>query len=68
MKRLVGTMWLPKLAAEPKFFGPNQFAYLPGKGARDALAVMVLTWLNGMCGGLKFGLYCSDVSGAFDKV
>ena len=68
MERLIGTMWLPQLAAEPKFFGPNQFAYLPGKGARDALAVMVLTWLLGMCRGQKFGLYCSDVSGAFDKV
>jgi hypothetical protein len=68
MERLIGTLWLPQLAAEPKFFGLNQFAYLPGKGARDALAVMVLTWLDGMCRKMKFGLYCSDVSGAFDKV
>jgi hypothetical protein len=68
MERLIGTLWLPDLASDPKFYGPNQFAYLPGRGARDALAIMVLTWLHGMWKGMKFGLYCSDVSGAFDKV
>ena len=29
---------------------------------------MVTTWLLGFSSGQKFGLYCSDVSGAFDKV
>jgi hypothetical protein len=67
-ERLLGLLWLPKLAKEPGFFGPNQFAYLPERGARDALAVMVTTWLLGFQRGRKFGLYCSDVSGAFDKV
>ena len=28
----------------------------------------MLPSLHGMCRGLKFGLYCSDVSSAFDKV
>jgi len=41
---------------------------LPEKGARDALAVMVITWLLGFQSRQKFGLYCSDVSGAFDRV
>ena len=68
MERLIGQMWLPEMASDPNFFGPNQFAYSPGKGARDALAVMVLTWLEGFWWHRKFGLYCSDVSGAFDKV
>ena len=26
-------------------FGPNQFAYTPEHGARDALAFMVLSWI-----------------------
>ena len=68
MERLLGRLWLPDLANQPSLCGPNQFAYLPEKGARDALAVMVCTWLLGFQQGQKFGLYCSDVSGAFDKV
>ncbi len=49
-------------------FGPNQLAHAAGRGARDALALMVLTWLEGFEKSLKFAIYCSDVSGAFDKV
>jgi hypothetical protein len=49
-------------------FGPNQFAYTPRRGARDALAVMVLSWIEGFNSGHKFGIYCSDVAGAFDRV
>ena len=48
--------------------GPNQFAYEKERGCRDALANMVLIWLEGMDRHLKIGLYCSDVSAAFDKV
>ena len=29
---------------------------------------MVLTWIGGFQRGMKFALYCSDVSGAFDRV
>ena len=29
---------------------------------------MVLSWLSGFNHILKFGVYCSDVSGAFDRV
>ena len=31
-------------------------------------ARVVLTWLEGFGSGKKFAVYCSDVSGAFDKV
>ena len=48
--------------------GENQFAYRKQRGARDLLALLVLTWLLGFDRGYKFLLYCSDVSGAFDKV
>ena len=68
MERFLGQLWLPELVKEPTVFGPNQFAYVPERGARDALAVMMCTWLLGFQQGMNFGLYCSDVSGAFDKV
>ena len=48
--------------------GENQFAYRKERGARDLLALLVLTWLQGFDQGRKFCLYCSDVSGAFDRV
>ena len=48
--------------------GVNQFAYKPLRGARDALALLVLTWISGFDKGLKFAVYCADVSGAFDRV
>ena len=49
-------------------YGPNQFAYAKGRGARDALALLTLTWLAAFDRGEKIMMYCSDVSGAFDKV
>ena len=49
-------------------FGPNQFAYLKGKGARDAIAILVLQWITGWAAKKIWAIYCSDVSGAFDKV
>ena len=49
-------------------YGPNQFAYTAGRGARDALALLVLAWINALAAGRKIGIYCSDVSGAFDRV
>lgn len=58
---------MPDLIANDGF-GANQFAYSPERGAKDALAFVVLTWITGWGAGLKFGVYCSDVSGAFDKV
>jgi hypothetical protein len=49
-------------------FGPNQFASTPKRGARDALALLTLTWLQSMALGRKIAVYYSDVSGAFDRV
>ena len=49
-------------------FGYNQFAYMPERGARDALAHLVATWISLFGRKRKIGVYCSDVSGAFDKV
>ena len=49
-------------------FGSNQFAYQKERGARDALAFLVLDWIMSINKRRKVGVYCSDVSGAFDKV
>jgi hypothetical protein len=49
-------------------FGENQFAYTPERGARDALAHLLITWSSAMSKGRKVAVYCSDVSGAFDRV
>ena len=49
-------------------FGPRQFTYTAGRGARDALATLVLTWIWALAAGSKVAVYCSDVSGAFDRV
>ena len=49
-------------------FGPQQYAYTIGRGARDALALLVLQWTQAIAFGFKVAVYCSDVSGAFDRV
>lgn len=67
LERVLGLSFLPFLHAGVAF-GPHQFAYVPGRGARDATAYLVMTWIRGFDALRKFGLYCSDVSGAFDKV
>ena len=67
MERFIGSMFTT-ITSTPACVGPNQFAYQKARGARDALAFMVLTWISGFNAKLKFALYCSDVSGAFDRV
>ena len=67
MERLLGRLFFPFLA-QPSNSGPQQFAYTKDRGARDALAYLVLTWLAGFNNKKKFGMLCSDVSGAFDRV
>ena len=52
----------------PHCSGENQFAYKTKRGARDLLAFLVLTWVEGFTRGKKYVLYCSDVAGAFDRV
>ena len=58
----------PQITRNICLIGRLQFAYMPGRGSRDAIAFMILTWMTGFCGNRKFALYCSDVSGAFDHV
>ena len=38
------------------------------RGYRDCLAYNVCCWLKAFHENKKVGLYCSDVSGAFDRV
>ena len=49
-------------------FGESQYAYRPKRGARDAVMLYVATWLTMLNNRKKVGVYCSDVSGAFDRV
>jgi hypothetical protein len=67
MERLLRTLFMPFLLKN-NAFGPNQYAYIPERGARDALANLLLIWLTSIARGRKVAVYCSDVSGAFDRV
>ena len=49
-------------------FGINQFAYAEGRGARDAIAFMTLSWIQTFEDGRKVAVFRSDVQGAFDRV
>ena len=66
VERVLSFLFLPSL--ERLAFGSYQFAYRRGRGARDAVAFYVLSWIQAFNDGQKVGLYASDVSGAFDKV
>ena len=66
VERAVGQTFVPWLGAHA--FGEHQYAYSAGKSHRDALAVNVCSWLLLLEEGRAIGLYCSDVSGAFDRV
>ena len=67
MERFLGSMVVTFMSLFVNV-GAIQFAYQKARGARDALAYMVLTWLQGFNRRFKFAVYCSDVSRAFDKV
>ena len=67
IERLIGKLFRPHLQ-KPMCCGENQFAYLPERGCRDALLFLMLRWLQGFQRKSKFAFYCSDVSGAFDRV
>ena len=49
-------------------YGENQFAYTRGRGARDVIAFLVMTWLFAFASNKIVAVYCSDVAGAFDRV
>jgi hypothetical protein len=65
--RLIKALFMPFITLHTGF-GPNQFAYTVERGARDALAVLVLKWTQSLALGRKIAVYCSDVAGAFDRV
>jgi hypothetical protein len=67
VERVLQTLFMPYVSTTVAF-GPNQFAYSKERGARDALAHLALVWLTALSKGRKVAVYCSDVSGAFDKV
>ena len=67
VERLVARSFVPLLEANG-VFGANQFAYRRERGCKDALAMNTLQWVYWLHLGRKVALYCSDVSGAFDKV
>ena len=65
--RVIASLFVPQLV-HTEASGRNQFAYMPERGARDALAQFVLTWISLFGNKPKIVIYCPDVSGAFDKV
>ena len=67
VERLLGTLFLPFLEATGAY-GENQFAYRKQRSCKDLLALNVLEWLWQLHSGRKVAVYCSDVSGAFDRV
>ena len=67
VERILGGLFLPYLESI-ETCGPNQFAYRRERGLRDALAFNVMSWIFMFHLGQRVGLYCSDVSGAFDGV
>ena len=67
VERLVKTLLDPYLE-RTLAYGVNQFAYRQERGARDALALLVIEWIIALNGRGKVAVYCSDVAGAFDRV
>ena len=66
-ERVIGHLFSPFLECSG-LFGPRQFAYRSKRGSRDALAYNLMCWLSLFESGHRVALYCSDVSGAFDRV
>ena len=67
MERIFVRFFQPSLEASVAY-GPRQFAYTTGRGYKDALAYNICSWLLAISLGQRIGLYCCDVSGAFDRV
>ena len=49
-------------------FGPHQYAYSKDRSYKDVLLVNTCQWISLLERGFMVGVYCSDVSGAFDRV
>eukprot|EP00973_Karenia_brevis_P090707 12403869-Karenia_brevis.AAC.1 len=67
VERLVALLWVPTVSRNLGF-GPRQFAYMKGRGSRDATALLVCKWMLAFLRKRRVAVYCSDVSGAFDRV
>ena len=67
VERSIGSLLLPWLESTDAY-GPNQYAYTKRRGYKDVLTVNVCSWLMLLEQGLAVGVFCSDVSGAFDRV
>ena len=67
VERAVGSLVLPWLEGT-EAYGDHQFAYTKGKGYKDVLLISVASWILLLEQGEAVGVYCSDVSGAFDRV
>jgi hypothetical protein len=67
VERLLGKLFLPYLDKSGAF-GLNQFAYRRKHSFMDVLALNVMAWITAFGNHLRVGLYCSDVSGAFDRI
>ena len=66
-KRVLVSIFVPQLIGSGAY-GRNQFAYMLERGATDALAHLVITWLLQCCRNHKIAVYCSNVPGPFDNV
>ena len=66
-ERLLSSFTSPFFASTGAF-GPHQFAYSKDRNAGDTLALLTMQWLWWMNTGKRIGVYCSDVSAAFDRV
>ena len=67
VERLLQGLFSPVLMTEVSI-GENQFAYCKGRGSRDAIAFLMLSWMLAFQEKKRIALYMSDVSAAFDRV
>ena len=67
VNRIIAFLFVQQLILT-RAYGRNQFEYMPERRARDALAQLVLAWISMFAKQRQVAVYCSEVSGAFDKV
>ena len=67
VERVISSLLVPFLERHQRF-SQHQFAYRRNVGFRDVLLINICHWLVAFESRKGILLYCSDVSGAFDKV
>ena len=67
VERILGKLFLPYMESI-ETCGPLQFAYRKNRGLRAALDFNLMSWIMMFHLGKRVALYCSDVSGVFDRV